>query len=318
MGAGFGWERGGLSVNPLVTKSLEKIYQDAKIAASSSEPVLILGETGVGKEVLARYIHTQSRRRGHPFLPLNCSALPPTLIESELFGHSQGAFTGAAHEKKGILEQAEHGTVLLDEIGDMPLEVQAKVLRVIETGEMWPVGSTAYRRIDVRFIAATNADVKARLEHGQFRRDLYYRLNIFLYQLPPLRQKPEEIPLFVEEMLHGEAVLSVPVLELFFCYPWPGNIRELRNVITYARSRTNGREILLEHLPTELVESCKHPAVLRGEKLKDKVECFEAVVLRHTLRILPDPRAAAEHMGIQLRTLYRRMKKFGISSSAHR
>src|SRR3990172_5793356 len=109
MGAGFGWERGGLSVNPLVTKSLEKIYQDAKIAASSSEPVLILGETGVGKEVLARYIHTQSRRRGHPFLPLNCSALPPTLIESELFGYVQGAFTGAGHEKKGILEQAEHG-----------------------------------------------------------------------------------------------------------------------------------------------------------------------------------------------------------------
>jgi transcriptional regulator with PAS, ATPase and Fis domain len=304
-------------VNPLVTNSLEKIYQDAKIAASSSEPVLILGETGVGKEVLARYIHTQSRRCGQPFLPLNCSALPPTLIESELFGHSQGAFTGAAHEKKGILEQAGHGTVLLDEIGDMPLDVQAKVLRVIETGEMWPVGSTAYRRIDVRFIAVTNADVKARLEHGQFRRDLYFRLNIFLYQLPPLRQKPEEIPLFVEEMLHGEAVLSVPVRELFFCYPWPGNIRELKNVITYARSRTNGREILLEHLPVELVESCKHPAVLRGQNLKTKLECFEAVVMRNTLRLHPDPRDAAEHMGIQLRTLYRRMRKFGISPAVN-
>jgi len=305
-------------VNPLVTNSLEKIYQDAKIAATSNEPVLILGETGVGKEVLARYIHAQSRRCGHPFLPLNCSALPPTLIESELFGHTQGAFTGAAHEKKGILEQAEHGTVLLDEIGDMPLDVQAKVLRVIETGEMWPVGSTSYRRIDVRFIAATNADVKARLEHGQFRRDLYYRLNIFLYQLPPLRQKPEEIPVFVDAMVQGQAVLSIPVLELFYCYPWPGNIRELKNVITYARSRSSGREILLEHLPAELVESCKHQAVLRGQNLKTKLECFEAVVLRHTLRLHPDPRAAAEHMGIELRTLYRRMKKFGISSAAKR
>ena len=303
-------------MNPLVTKSLEKIYQDAKIAAASSEPVLILGETGVGKEVLARYIHTQSRRCGHPFLPLNCSALPPTLIESELFGHSQGAFTGAAHEKKGILEQAERGTVLLDEIGDMPVDVQAKVLRVIETGEMWPVGSTAYRRIDVRFLAATNADIKARLEHGGFRRDLYYRLNIFLYQLPPLRQRPEEIPLFADALLHGEAVLSTPVLELFFCYPWPGNIRELRNVITYARSRTCGGEILLEHLPTELVENCKHPAVLRGQNLKQKLECFEAEVLHHTLRLHPNPRDAAAQMGIQLRTLYRRMKKFGIAISA--
>ena len=304
-------------MNPLITKSLENIYQDAKIAASSSEPVLILGETGVGKEVLARYIHAESRRCGQPFLPLNCSALPATLIESELFGHSRGAFTGAAHEKKGILEQAEHGTVLLDEIGDMPVDVQAKVLRVIETGEMWPVGSTAYRRFDVRFLAATNADVKARLEHGGLRRDLYYRLNIFLYQLPPLRQKPEEIPLFAEAMLQGEAVLSTPVLELFFCYSWPGNIRELKNVITYARSRTSGREILLEHLPVELVASCKHPSVLRGQELQQKLECFEAEVLRHTLRLHPDPRDAAAQMGIQLRTLYRRMKKFGIRTHTH-
>ncbi len=303
-------------MNPLITKSLGKIYQDAQIAATSNEPVLILGETGVGKEMLARYIHAQSRRSSHPFLPLNCSALPPNLIESELFGHAQGAFTGAAHEKKGILEQAEHGSVLLDEIGDMPVDVQAKVLRVIETGEMWPVGSTAYRRIDVRFIAATNAELKSRIEHGQFRRDLYYRLNIFLYQLPPLRQEPDEIPLFADAILGGEAVLSTPVLELFFCYPWPGNIRELKNVLIYARSRANGREILLEHLPVELVETCKHPAVLRGRKLKEKLECFEAVVLRQALRLYPDPRIAAKQMGIELRTFYRRMKKYGVTSPA--
>ena len=300
-------------MNPLITNSLEKIYRDAQIAASSNEPVLILGETGVGKEVLARYIHAQSRRCGRPFLPLNCSALPPYLIESELFGHAQGAFTGAIHEKKGILDQAEHGTVLLDEIADMPLDVQAKLLRVIETGEMWAVGSTGYRRIDVRFIAATNADIKARLEHGQFRRDLYYRLNIFVYRLPSLRQSPEEIPLFANAMLDGEGILSPSVLELFLCYPWLGNIRELRNVITYARSKATGREILLEHLPADLVESCKYPEVLHGQELKQKVECFEALVLRQALRLHPDPRDAAEYIGIQLRTLYRRMKKFGIS-----
>ncbi len=305
-------------MNPLITNSLEKIYQDAQIAATSNEPVLILGETGAGKEVLARYIHSQSRRRNQSFLPVNCSALPPNLIESELFGHTQGAFTGAAHEKKGILEQAEHGTVLLDEIGDMPLDVQAKVLRVIETGEMWPVGAASYRQIDVRFIAATNADLKAHIEQRQFRRDLYYRLNIFLYQIPPLRQEPEEIPAFADAILGGEAVLSMPVLELFFCYPWPGNIRELKNVLTYARSRANGREILLEHLPVELLETCKHPAVLQGQNLQAKLDCFEAVVLRQTLRLYPDARMAARQMGVELRTLYRRMKKFGIVTNSHK
>jgi len=305
-------------MNPVITQSFEKIYQDAEIAAASNEPVLILGETGVGKEVLARHIHAHSRRCRYPFLPLNCSALPPNLIESELFGYVQGAFTGARHEKKGILEQAEHGTVLLDEIADMPPDVQAKVLRVIETGEMWAVGATAYRQIDVRFIAATNADIKARLELGQFRRDLYYRLNIFVYQLPPLRQCPEEIPLFVEAMLNGDASVSVPVLELFLCYAWPGNIRELKHVLTYARSKASGREILLEHLPAELVESCRYPAVLRGKDLKQKMECFEASVLRQTLRLYPDPRVATGHVGIELRTLYRRLKKYGIGRSPHK
>ncbi|MDE3077800.1 MAG: sigma-54 factor interaction domain-containing protein, partial [Chloroflexota bacterium] len=159
-------------MNPLITRSLEKIYRDGEIAATTNEPVLIQGETGVGKEVLARFIHARSPRRARAFLPLNCSALPSSSIESELFGHVQGAFAGATYEKKGILEQASGSTVLLDEIGDLPLDVQGKLLRVIETGEMWPVGAAEYRQIDVRFIATTNSDIKARLELGQFRRDL--------------------------------------------------------------------------------------------------------------------------------------------------
>ena len=305
-------------MTPLITKSREKIYQDAQIAATTNEPVLILGETGVGKEILARYIHSHSRRCAWPFLPLNCSALPPSLIESELFGYAAGAFTGATHEKKGILEQAERGTVLLDEIADLPLDVQAKLLRVIETSEMWPVGANAYRRINVRFIAATNADIKARLEQGQFRQDLYYRLNIFVYHLPPLRHRPEEIPLFADTVLEGEANLSPSVLELFLCYPWPGNIRQLKNVLIYARSKAKGHEIQLEHLPGELIENCPHPAVLYGRGLKRKLECFEAEVLRQTLRLYPNPQEAADYMGVQLRTLYRRMKKFGIHSPARR
>lgn len=299
-------------MNPVITKSLEKIYQDAEIAATSKEPVLILGETGVGKEVLARYVHSRSARSGQPFLPLNCSALPPALIESELFGHARGAFTGAVSEKKGMLEQARHGTMLLDELGDMPLDTQAKLLRVIETGEVWPVGSHGYRQIDVRFIAATNADLKERIELGQFRRDLYYRLNMFVYYLKPLRERPGDIAVFAEALLEGKMVLSPRVLELFMCYPWPGNLRELRNVITYIRCRTTGREVLLEHLPVEMVESCKCPAVLHSEALKDKLECFEAEVLRQALRLDPDPQVVADRIGIQSRTLYRRMRKFGI------
>ena len=299
-------------MSPVITKSLEKIYQDADIAATSNEPVLILGETGVGKEVLARYIHSRSPRSGAPFLPLNCSALPPSLIETELFGHARGAFTGAQAEKKGILEQARRGTLLLDELGDMPLDAQAKLLRVIETGEVWPVGSTAYRQIDVRFIAATNTDLKSRIELGQFRRDLYYRLNMFVYHLRPLRERQDEIAALVDGLLEGKMVLSSSVLELFMCYPWPGNVRELRNVITYIRCRTDGREVRLEHLPVEMLESCRCPHVLNGEALKAKLECFEAAVLRQALRLDPNPLAVAERIGIQSRTLYRRMRKFGI------
>jgi transcriptional regulator with PAS, ATPase and Fis domain len=299
-------------VNPVITKSLEKIYRDAEIAATSKEPVLILGETGVGKEVLARYIHSRSPRSAQPFLPLNCSALPPALIESELFGHARGAFTGAVTEKKGMLEQARQGTMLLDELGDMPLDTQAKLLRVIETGEVWPVGSQAYRQIDVRFIAATNADLKSRIELGQFRRDLYYRLNMFVYYVRPLRERPEDIVVFAESLLDGKMVLSPSVLELFRCYPWPGNLRELRNVITYVRCRATGREVLLEHLPPELVDTCKYPAILNCPSLKVKLECFEAEVLRQALKVDPNPQVAAERIGIELRTLYRRMRKFGI------
>ena len=207
---------------------------------------------------------------------------------------------------------------MLDELGDMPLDAQAKLLRVIETGEIWPVGSSSYRQIDVRYIAATNADLKARIESGQFRRDLYYRLNMFVYHLRPLRERRDEIAVLAEALLDGKMVLSPSVLELFFCYPWPGNLRELRNVVTYIRCRTSGPEVLLEHLPVEMVENCRCQEVLHGEALKSKLECFEAEVLRQALRLDPNPLAVAERIGIQSRTLYRRMRKFGIRLPARR
>ncbi|HSP07594.1 MAG TPA: sigma 54-interacting transcriptional regulator, partial [Acidobacteriota bacterium] len=214
--------------------SLDKIFRDAEIAARSHEAVLLLGETGSGKEVLARYIHHHSRRKDRPFVPVNCAAIPSHLLESELFGVEKGAYTGATQSRKGYLEQAQGGTVLLDEVAEIPAEAQAKLLRTIETRELAPLGSSRYRALDLRFIAATNSDLRARTEKGDFRRDLYYRLSIFVYTLPPLRQRLQDLPLLMHHFLTQEdapAGIAPGAIELLHCYPWPGNVRELKNVL---------------------------------------------------------------------------------------
>ncbi|HXF05137.1 MAG TPA: sigma-54 dependent transcriptional regulator [Blastocatellia bacterium] len=302
-------------MNPVIG-SLEKIFRDAEIAARSSEAVLILGETGVGKEVLARYIHEHSRRRDRPFFPINCAAIPAHLLESELFGYERGAFTGATQSRKGLLEQAEGGTVFLDEITEIPLEAQAKLLRTIETCELIPLGGTKYRTIDVRFIAATNSDIKPKVERGEFRRDLYYRLSIYVYTIPPLRERLQDIPPLVRHFLAeagGSARLSPAVLELFLCYPWPGNVRELKNVISYALARANGQTIGIEHLPEHITARCHRPDVLLGTRLEEKTACFEAHLLAEMIKHYPDPREAASRLGLGLRTFYRKLKKYGLT-----
>lgn len=308
----------GLDQN-IVIGSLEEIFKDAATAANSNEAVMILGETGVGKEILARYIHHHSRRRVKPFVSINCAAIPGDLVESELFGYKQGAFTGAIKDKKGLLEEGEAGAVFLDEIGEMTLAAQAKLLRVIETKEMLPVGGTKPRQIDVRFITATNTDMKTRVERGEFRRDLYYRLSIFLYTIPPLRQRPGDIPALVRHFIaqsDREITVSPKVMELLLCYSWPGNVRELRSVLTHALAKCKGSTLEMEHLPTYVVESCPRLQVLKEDQLKKKVECFEAKLLEETMRLFPDPREAAQRLGMELRTLYRKIKKYGISPKA--
>jgi transcriptional regulator with PAS, ATPase and Fis domain len=296
--------------------TLEKIFRDAEIAARGAEMVLILGETGVGKEILARYIHEHSRRQSQPFLPINCAAIPTHLLESELFGYEKGAFTGATQNRKGLLEQANGGTVLLDEVVDLPLEAQAKLLRTIETKELLPLGSSRYRSIDARFIAATNADIKARVERGDFRHDLYYRLSIFVYVIPPLRQRVQDIlalaNYFIAEAEEA-AHLSPAVSELLLCYPWPGNTRELKNVIIYALAKAEGQDIGIEHLPEHIVARCPRPDVLAGTALGEKTACFEAHLLAEMMKQYPDPREASRQLGVGLRTLYRKLKKYGIS-----
>jgi transcriptional regulator with PAS, ATPase and Fis domain len=306
-------------VNPVIG-SLEKVFRDAEIAARSSEAVLIVGETGVGKEVLARYIHEHSKRRDKPFMPINCAAIPTHLLESELFGYEKGAFTGAIQSRKGILERAHSGTVLLDEVVEIPLEAQAKLLRAIETKELMPLGSHQYREIDVRFIAATNSDIKTKLEKGEFRRDLYYRLSIFLYSIPPLRERMQDIPMLVSHFIAeaGEAAnLSPPAQELLLCYPWPGNVREVKNVISYALAKAGSGTIDIEHLPEHVVARCHRFDVLRGTQLKEKTECFEAHLLEEVMKQYPDPQEAAKRLGLGLRTLYRKLKKYGLSPKEH-
>lgn len=300
--------------------SLETIYKDALIAARSNEAVLISGETGAGKEVLARYIHENSARAKSAFIPINCAAIPSQLIESELFGHEPGAYTGATKEKKGLIQEAHCGTVLLDEIAELPADAQAKLLRVLETKKLLRLGSTKYREIDVRFIAATNADLKTQLETGQLRRDLYYRISIFVYMVPPLRERFGDISLLSQYILaelvpFDTPTLSPAVLELFLCYPWPGNIRELRNALTLAVARGEGSSMVQpQHLPEDIVSRCKHPDVLASNNLEEKTSCFEENLLKQMIARYPTVKEAAEHMGMGVRTLYRKLKKYHISS----
>jgi DNA-binding NtrC family response regulator len=246
---------------PAVTTGpeMDRVRELAARAAGSNINVLILGETGVGKEVLARAVHRQSVRQSKPFVPLNCAGLSESLIESELFGHEKGSFTGAAHAKLGLLESAAGGTVFLDEIGEMPLTVQARLLRVIETREVLPVGALRARPIDVRFVAATNRDLETEVLRGGFRRDLFFRLNGLSLTIPPLRERVTEVEglarLFVEQACRENGrsppSLGPGALDLLRAYRWPGNIRELKNVIERALVLCDGDTLELVHLPVD-------------------------------------------------------------------
>jgi transcriptional regulator with GAF, ATPase, and Fis domain len=229
-----------------------------KVAAANIS-VLVLGETGVGKEVVARMLHDRSPRARHPLVCLNCASLSESLLESELFGHEKGAFTGAVGAKAGLLESANGGTAFLDEVGEMPLSLQAKLLRVLEQREVLRVGAVTPRAIDVRFVAATNRNLEEEIARDRFRSDLYYRLNGFTIVIPPLRQRTDEIEPLARHFVRlackagarGSLDLSAEALAILVAYDWPGNIRELKNVIDRAVLLSSGRRILPEHLPLE-------------------------------------------------------------------
>jgi DNA-binding NtrC family response regulator len=253
--------------------AMKKVLALAERAAAGTINVLVTGETGVGKELLAETVHRESPRHDGPYVCLNCAALSETLLESELFGHERGAFTGAVAAKPGLLEAAAGGTLFLDEVGELPLATQAKLLRVIETREVTRLGSVRPRRIDVRFIAATNRELEAEVGRGSFRQDLYFRLNGITLTIPPLRSRVVEIPYLAEtfarqicrDLGRPPPVLPPPIIELFETYAWPGNIRELKNIVERAVLLSVGPIIGREHLPMEkLAPSAAPPAGVRS------------------------------------------------------
>ncbi len=292
---------------------MRELFEKAARIARSDEPVLILGETGTGKEILARYIHEHSNRKNRPFLPINCAAIPDHLIESELFGYKKGAFTDAYRDKEGLLAMARGGTVFLDEIGELPLSVQTKLLRAIESQEILPLGATTFQKVNFRLIAATNRDLFLEKEKGGFRSDLFYRLGVFILEVPPLRERLEEIPAFVEFFLRemGESKEVDPrVYERLMCHTWPGNVRELRNVVRYAALMSQGNRIRVEDLPPWFLSTCRAPDVLLHGTLKEKVECFEATILeRYLEEANGNLEEALKKLGISRSSFYRKLKR---------
>jgi DNA-binding NtrC family response regulator len=295
------------------------VYKQVARAAESSAPVLIIGESGTGKELVARAIHAHSARAARPFVPVNCGAIAETLLESELFGHVRGAFTGAITDTKGILEQGHTGTVFLDEIGETSPGLQVRLLRVLEENEVRPVGGSRTVRVDLRIIAATNLDIERAVAENRFRLDLYYRLSVITIPLPTLRERREDIPLLAARFLqnacsraHRHVEISAPALAALTAYDWPGNVRELENMVERLVVFSRGTTVDVADLPATLQQ---RPADLKASLFEDlpSLDELERRYLKHVLEAVGGNRTrAADVLGIDRRTLYRMAERFGI------
>jgi two-component system response regulator HydG len=298
---------------------MEKLYRIIAKAAQSSHPVLVLGESGTGKEMVARAIHFSGPYKDKPFIPVDCGSLVPTLIESELFGHVKGAFTGANQSKDGLLEIADGGTVFLDEVGELPVDLQAKLLRAIQEKEIRPVGSTRRIAINVRILAATNRDLEQAVAQGSFRRDLYFRLNVLSLRIPPLRERRQDIPLLVEHFLERlnrdceqKRTLSDEALKLMLAYDWPGNVRELENCLERACAFTTGPVIHLADLPSAVSGAAPslQPAETGSPTIIPMSEVEKRAILGAIEQLNGDKLKAARMLGIGKTTLYRKLKEY--------
>jgi len=297
----------------------EEVLELAETVAATDSTVLISGESGTGKEVVARYIHALSQRAGGPFLSVNCGALPESLLESELFGHVKGAFTGAVRDRDGLLVAAADGTFFLDEIGEMSPQTQVKLLRAIQEREVTPVGSTRAVPVDVRIIAATNRDLEEEMARGGFRSDLYYRLNVIQLHLPPLRERREDIPLLVRHFLQrkpgsGEPrTVSEEAMDILTAYHWPGNVRELENALERAAVVSSGSVVGPDALPDRVREA---PPPRLGANDLPPNPTMEVVERAYILWVLQseggNKTRAADVLGIDPSTLYRKLNRYGI------
>jgi len=317
-------------VNTLIGEDgeLETVIRAAQMIALTDATVLILGESGTGKELLAREIHHKSRRAVQPFVVINCAALPETLAETELFGHSKGAFTGAEFHRQGRIQSADDGTLFLDEIGELPLSVQGKFLRFLENGECQPVGKNHLEKINTRIIAATNRDLVEEVKAGRFRQDLYYRLNIVPLTLPPLRARKADIKLlihyftqyFSQKYQLDKPLYSRSILQYLENYSWGGNVRELRNLCERLVLLCNGQLVEIHHLPTEMQASCSLPPAsyvsefilpAKGVNLAE----LEVSLIRQALtKTYGNLSQAARLLGLSRDTLLYRVKKYAILS----
>jgi two-component system response regulator HydG len=300
---------------------MEKLYRIIAKAANSAHPVLILGESGTGKELVARSIHYSGKFREKPFIPVDCGSLVPTLIESELFGYVRGAFTGAVRSKDGLLATADGGTVFLDEVGELPIDLQSKLLRALQEKEIRPVGSTRSVPIDVRILAATNRDLEAAVQQGTFRRDLYFRLNVLTLRIPPLRERKQDIPLLAGQILERVARttgvhrnISDEALRRMLDYDWPGNVRELENCLERACALSSSATLQIGDLPTALrnADVRAFSCVTDGNGIVTLSELERRAIMQAIEQLNGDKLEAARKLGIGKTTLYRKLKEYGV------
>jgi len=319
---------------PTVSPAMRAVDRLIAKVAPTDSTVLITGESGTGKGVVARRIHQQSQRAGQPFIPVNCGAIPENLLESEFFGHTKGAFTGADKARKGLFLEADRGTIFLDEIGELPLALQVKLLHVIEAKEIRPLGSEQTRKVDVRIIAATNRDLRAMAGDGRFREDLFFRLSVFQIHVPPLRERREDLPALIGYLLARGAQRfntappqpDAEAEEILVAHDWPGNVRELENVLQRATILAEGERITVADLPPQLTPPAVPPADVSSASgsdpasttassdlpLREQVRRFEHAMIRQAIDdCRGDRRAAAQKLCIGLSSLYRKLEEFG-------
>ncbi|QQR75227.1 MAG: sigma-54-dependent Fis family transcriptional regulator [Holophagales bacterium] len=309
------------------SREMQQVFDLVRLAAPAKSNILILGESGTGKELVAKAIHQHSRRSQGPFITVNSGSMPPDLLESNLFGHVRGAFTGAIANKKGLFELANNGSIFFDEIGNIPLETQAKLLRVIQEKEFMRLGGIETLRVDVRIIAATNAELEASVRQGAFREDLYYRLNVITIQLPPMRDRREDIPLLARHFLARFAAendkplrdIAPRAMELLLDYRWPGNVRELENVVERAVVLSEGEVLDVDLLPATLRRSASEPTAIplppEGVSLKEAMASYERQMIVRALQSAGGvQKRAAELLRVKPTTLHEMMKRLNISA----